>query len=518
MGFLVEKIMIYEYISDILCDYDRNDLDKAYINPNLSPQVVLKKMTDTCFEFLSTSRTFVALLLSKLSNGFDRFDVYEINAFSRPCPSTSHWCYGGKFPGTYHGDVPSLLEGLLWKYFEKEPIIALPNPRLTKCPSTIFDINFGLVASKEYLGVQFFDEMVQKIILLMNGCKEKKLLKMDHKRSFCGMISSGMTTSSGIQVKDNRRAAIIGGSEPFTNSNSGLLVDEDKLGLLFAELQVKTLIINRIECKKHGFSDPYKIPRYVNPIQRRAILNKRVQHFKSLVGADVWAEPASEYLKTLTKTLLTLNDKQCNDLDTVESCFRALRFHLPSAGAVRFNDPCKFHFDLPGEVKYCPVTGTAIISIPLVSIENKKLRDHLTMITDDPEKKYIRVMIALYGRKCVEDYARTVDLEESSLLSEDVDVLTKLIALLLLEGKGHDFDHLTRFEADMSWTDQIADIRDREDEVPEAERKLSHRLHDPTDSCIFTCSSLDRFVSVLNCLCFIYLYLYSTSNRPTGND
>ena len=95
----------------------------------------------------------------------------------------------------------------------------------------------------------------------------------------------------------------------------------------------------------------------------------------------------------------------------------------------------------------CKITSTAIFSIPLDAIKDSSYRQELERITNDPEKRHIQFMVALYGRKCVEDYAKTLDLEFRSYESEELDVVVKLIARLLLDGKGTGIDHLACLES-----------------------------------------------------------------------
>ena len=102
------------------------------------------------------------------------------------------------------------------------------------------------------------------------------------------------------------------------DSSSGLLIDEDRLGLTFAKLQVMTSIINQVECNDHSFKDAFALPRHKNPRIKRYIQEKRVQHFKALIGEEAWNQTASDFLIEITGTLCSLYNHSPPPLTTVE--------------------------------------------------------------------------------------------------------------------------------------------------------------------------------------------------------
>lgn len=458
------------------------------VDPSLPVDPVLKKMNEACLEFINFERTLISVRIPRLDRDFYPSDILELNAFRRP-EAVTQYAYGGKYPGTRHGDILTMLEELLFTYLQMRAEFATSDDS-----SPDFNISsYDLSSSREHLGDNFLKTYESKLIHLINGFNRKSLFHSDPNRSYCGIASAGMTTLSANQISENRRAAISGGCQPFTNSNSGRLTDEDQLGLMFAELQVMTHIINNVECTEKGFKNAFVLPRHVNPTIKGSIHLQRVRHFKSFIGEDAWTSDASDFLIEITGILCSLHNHTVDvkKLTTVGSCFIAMRSFLSCAAAIRVADICRFHSDKPGEVELCQTTSTAIFPIPIEAIEDPLYREELEGITTDPSKKRIPFLVALYGRKCVEDYARTVHLETNSFASEEVDILAKLIARFLLDGKGTDIDHLARFESDTPWNTQVSRDKTDQEEEPNIEQRLNHLCHAIENLSLFKCMSFD---------------------------
>lgn len=492
---------VLHYIRAILVNYEEDGPNEfVMVDPTLPLDPVLQRMNDACFEFINFERTLISARIPRLDGELYPSDILSLNAFRRP-DVRRRFVYGGKYTGTRHGDILTMLEDLLFQYLQMRPEFATADSSSPDFQVSSYDLS----SSKERLGDDFLGKFQSKLIYAINGLHRKNLMHDDPKRSYCGMASSGMTTSAANQIRHNRRAAICGGCKPFTNSNSGLLTDEDQLGLVFAELQVMTHILNNVECQDKGFKKAFALPRHVNPTIKGSITMQRVQHFKSLIGEEAWNSEASDFLIEITGILCSLHGHYVEQkkLTTVGSCFIAMRGFLSCAAAIRVADICKFHSDKPGEVEHCQITSTAIFSIPIDAIEDPSYRSELEGITSDPSKKCIQFMVALYGRKCVEDYAKTVSLEQQSFNSADVDILAKLMARFLLDGKGSDIDHLARFECDVPWTTQVSMEKRDQGQEPLNEQRLNHLSHSSENSGLFKCMSLDRHVS------YILLHPYS---------
>lgn len=446
---------------------------------------------------------------------FQAKDITSCSGCDRHYSPKSDGSYGSKYVLTDHGDYAKLFHAIFFAFirhhnpdFEvhyisnEQPGPSKPFSDKQKPP--IMEHAYDMKKVIDHLGTEFISKSRELLTDFINGCmKKSNLFKTDSKRTATKIFASGMQLQEAEQVKHHRRFADLSNTEPFTNTNSNQMHDEDCLGLKFAELQVITALVNKINLPSIEFNEAYKLPDELPETKKNTIYNLRLKNFEALIGPTLFDGPASPFLKKNTKTLralMTGKEEENLNISSVRDCFKILKFYLPCAGAVRAVDFCWRHSDPLGENSLCPVTQAMILSISLNDIEDKKARESLRLQTSDPEKECIQFMVALYGRGCTENYADIVHNEVMQMKNNEIDLLTKIIVKLLTVSKGTDLDHQASIESDISWEQQCASRRERESLSREKQvlnEELAKRSFAPKNTCIRKCNTLCRFVSNL---------------------